>query len=51
MGKKVNIAKIDATKHQKMAQKYQIKGFPTMLLFESDNKNSPVPYEGQRTAE
>lgn len=51
MGKKVNIAKIDATVHSKMAQKYQIRGFPTMLLFESDNKDKPIPYEGQRTAE
>ena len=38
MGKKVNIARIDATKHSKMAQKYQIKGYPTMLLFEADDK-------------
>ena len=51
MGKKVNIAKIDATKNQNIAQKYQIKGFPTMLLFESEDKQSPITYEGQRTAE
>ena len=51
MGKKVNIARIDATVYSKMAQKYQIKGFPTMLLFESDNKEKPMTYEGQRTAE
>jgi thioredoxin-like negative regulator of GroEL len=38
MGKKVNIARIDATKNPKMAQKYQIKGYPTMLLFEVDGK-------------
>ncbi len=38
MGKKVNIARIDASVHSKMAQKYQIKGFPTMLFFETDNK-------------
>lgn len=51
MGKKVNIAKIDATVNSKMAQKYQIRGYPTMLLFESDNKEKPIPYEGQRSAE
>ena len=51
MGKKVNIARIDATVHSKMAQKYQIRGFPTMLLFERDDKQKPTPYEGQRTAE
>lgn len=51
MGKKVNIARIDASVNSKMAQKYQIKGFPTMLLFESENKDKNIPYEGQRTAE
>jgi thioredoxin-like negative regulator of GroEL len=38
MGKKVYIAKIDATVHRKYAGQYKIKGFPTMLLFETDNK-------------
>ncbi len=38
MGRKVNIAKIDATKNSAMAQKYQIRGYPTMLLFEVDGK-------------
>jgi thioredoxin-related protein len=38
MGKKVNIARVDATVHSKMAQKYQVKGFPTMFLFESEDK-------------
>lgn len=33
MGKKVNIGKIDATINNKYAQKYQVKGFPTMFLF------------------
>jgi len=50
MGKKVNIARIDASVNSKMPQKYQIKGFPTMLLFETENKEKPIPYEGQRTA-
>jgi len=50
MGKKVNIGRIDASAHSKMAQKYQVKGFPTMILFESENKQNPIPYEGQRTA-
>lgn len=38
MGKKVNIARIDATKNLAMAQRYQIRGYPTMLLFEVDSK-------------
>lgn len=35
MSKKVNIARIDASVNSKMAQKYQIKGFPTMFLFDT----------------
>jgi protein disulfide-isomerase A6 len=33
IGKRVRIAKIDATVNRKMAQKYGIKGFPTLLFF------------------
>ena len=53
MGKKVNIAKVDATVNRKYAQQYQVKGFPTMFLFEADsnNKDNPLLYEGQRTAD
>ena len=50
MKSRVNIAKIDATKNQQMAQKFRIKGFPTMYLMERGNKESPVTYEGERTA-
>jgi thioredoxin-like negative regulator of GroEL len=38
MGKKVNVARIDASVNSKMAQKYQIKGYPTMMLFEAGEK-------------
>jgi len=31
--------------------KYQVKGFPTVLLFDTQNKNEPIPYNGERTAE
>jgi thioredoxin-related protein len=44
MGSKVKVAKIDATKHNKFAQKYQVKGFPTLLFFGKNNKNTPIPY-------
>lgn len=38
MKDKVRIAKIDATVNQQTAQKYGIKGFPTMLLFPLGSK-------------
>ena len=50
MGSKVNIAKIDATKNGQMAQKYQIKGFPTLIFFDNKDKSKPIPYNGERTA-
>jgi hypothetical protein len=31
--------------------KYQIKGFPTIYLFDTNDKSSPIPYNGERTAE
>lgn len=34
-----------------MAQKFQIKGFPTILFFGFDDKSTPVPYSSERTAE
>ena len=51
MGSRVNIAKVDATKHKKMAQKYQVKGFPTLLFFGQKDKKTPIPYDSQRTAD
>lgn len=47
----MKIAKIDATVNRQMAQKFQIKGFPTMLFFGVDDKSSPVPYQSERTAD
>lgn len=51
MKSKVKIAKIDATVHQKMAQKFGIRGFPTLLFFPLGANKEKVPYEGQRSAE
>lgn len=31
--------------------KYQVKGFPTVLLFDTENKGEPITYNGERTAE
>jgi thiol-disulfide isomerase/thioredoxin len=41
----VKIAKIDATVNRQMAQKFKIKGFPTILFFGTDDKSTPVAYE------
>jgi protein disulfide-isomerase A6 len=51
IGKRVKIAKIDATVNRQMGQKYGIKGFPTLLLFGAEDSTEPIKYEGQRTAE
>lgn len=31
--------------------KFQIKGFPTIILFDTENKDEPLPYNGDRTAQ
>lgn len=43
----VKVVAIDATKHESLAQKYQIKGFPTVKIFGADKKN-PTDYQGER---
>jgi len=49
---KVKIAKIDATVNQQTAQKYGIRGFPTLILFPlGSNKDEKVNYEGARSAD
>lgn len=50
MKDKVKIASYDASVHQQFAQKYQIRGFPTMILFPKGSKDKTVNYEGQRSA-
>jgi len=51
IGKRVHIARIDGSKNQQFMGKYQVKGFPTVLLFDTQNKGTPIPYQGERTAE
>lgn len=46
----VKVVAVDATTSEKLAQKYQIQGFPTLKVFGADKK-SPVDYQGQRTAD
>lgn len=40
---------VDATIHEKLAQKYDIKGFPTLKLFQKSSLKSE--YNGQRTVD
>jgi len=44
----VVIAKIDATEND---TPIEIKGFPTIFLFNANDKENPVTYEGDRTVE
>jgi len=46
----VVIAKIDATANT-YPDSIAVKGFPTIMLFSANNKESPVSYEGDRTLE
>jgi thioredoxin 1 len=34
LGQRITIIKIDVDKNQKLAQKYQVRGVPTMMLFQ-----------------
>jgi len=50
IGKRVHISRIDGSKNQQFMGKYQVKGFPTVLLFDTESKDEPITYSGQRTA-
>ena len=47
----VKLGAVDATAHQQLAQKYGIKGFPTIKLFAAGPKGSPQDYQGPREAD
>jgi hypothetical protein len=40
----VNVGAVDGTVAQKLSQKYQIKGFPTIKVFAADKRN-PTDYQ------
>lgn len=51
LGNAVKVAKVDATVHTELAQKYNIRGFPTLLLFPAGRKGKPVVYNEGRDLE
>jgi len=44
----IPLAKVDATESKDLGNRYNVKGFPTLMWFEDGNKNE---YDGGRTAE
>jgi len=41
---------LDEDENRPLAQKYQIQGFPTIMIFKKDKLDAPLPYEGAREA-
>lgn len=46
---KVNMGHVNCDEEKSLMSRFNVQGFPTILVFGSD-KESPVPYEGARTA-
>ncbi|KAK4369373.1 hypothetical protein RND71_013165 [Anisodus tanguticus] len=46
---KVKLGHVDCDAEKSLMSRYSVQGFPTILVFGAD-KESPVPYEGARTA-
>lgn len=46
----IHVAAVDMSQHGSLGQQYGIRGYPTFKLFGED-KNKPVDYQGQRTAQ
>jgi len=47
---KVKLGALDATVHQQIAGRYQIRGYPTIKFFGPGEKQNPSDYDGGRTA-
>ncbi|KAL4354689.1 hypothetical protein GQ457_06G027310 [Hibiscus cannabinus] len=46
---KVKLGHVDCDSEKSLMSRFNVQGFPTILVFGAD-KDSPVPYEGSRTA-
>ena len=46
--KSLDLAKVDATKNEALAKRFEVKGFPTLLFFIN---GEPIKYEGPRKAQ
>jgi protein disulfide-isomerase A6 len=44
----VIIAKVDATAHSELGQRFDVSGFPTLKMFPKEGKEYPIPYEAAR---
>ena len=49
-GQAITLATVDATVERSLAEKYEVRGFPTIKIFEG-NVSNPSNYEGPREAE
>ncbi len=47
-GSSIRLAKVDATEEKSLGDKFEIRGFPTLIFFKGDTK---IPYTGSRTAD
>ncbi len=47
---KVKLGAVDATVHQKYAQQYGVRGYPTIKYFPAGSKTQPEEFDGGRTA-
>ncbi|PVU96910.1 hypothetical protein BB559_002210 [Furculomyces boomerangus] len=48
---RVKIAKIDGSEHRSISEKYNVMGFPTLIMFTPDQPEKPIWFEGGRTLE
>ena len=49
-GQGIKLVVVDATAEQRLAQKYEVRGYPTIKIF-GENKRKPTTYEGGRDAQ